>query len=805
MSKQKDLTGFSDNAAFQNIVSTAKIGEYTKRNTSSTVLRNMTRFAPVNEIGYSAVVFRGTRVVINDDKHDHIDAVYAMAYLSVSSDDKYVYICPKFVCTGPTYTSRDGEYRPRFVPFRQILEAKECYPDVWASAEDHLMKRVGSTHHEDELDENLCIPKLATGGTETDLKKGDLMLSAVVFPTPEHEQYADVISEWANDSRMAIHLFISAWLHDGFAINAGTPENHMNAAYKIMLYDIDDKLFFDKWCTRSDKWKLSTCMCYISYLQTDTKPPGATNVTMLGQKLIPLTIQEVVTVDVALGVWKELILGKLCSDLVLNGIAPGFPLYGGWFYLQGTDRRLYDNIAMYEKFEVGDEIIRVNDMLAEAKALVWRDGAAASADLDLLAKQINEAMRFSASYVSITDVSLSIITEYVGRTVRDLPTLVREKNRDPRMANWDIIHMFSRPGVFIKYIFDWLYNFNAMNKRLGALHGDVHLNNITVDKYIYMSKMKDGKEVYAVGPNPMAMYLLGGNAYLFEAYGRVGAVIDYSRSILADVTVIRRVDPDALNDIEYVQKRQRDLLFRLFHKVAPEIVDKNAERVKTLVLERFPLMHKIACAADPFMMADNIHLMLEAEFPASFRSLSTGRSLVRPWAPPVKTKLVAADQGALAPEIPKLLAKIRDMAREFLISHLLKAIAGDIGFANEVAFANEEIMLATFGDYMLKGSANADKWDGDTFKSDEYTVFDYFNVAGEMKFSSTHAPPQRPDEVQATITHEPSRELHQHAVEDYLNMIKQRPDVMAKVESMKARFAAVERLPVESTWRYEQR
>jgi hypothetical protein len=806
----KDLKSISNNKKYHELIDTIRSIDCSKKWSSSTDLNIIHRFLPIPEIGYSVICYRATKVLV--DPHMHVEAIYAFVYVDVQFDDKNIYIIPKYVCASPTYASRDGEYRQRFIPFSQILLAKNKYPDLWEEAENEVLAKMVETYLADDIYDKYTIP--IDGGSETSaIISGDLIFNADIYPSEENMELSDVLTKWANNSRMAIHLYIAAWLVDGLNIYNNLEENHINENYKVIIYDDDtDNEFFDKWTEKSElKIQLVKCSKILSFIQTIEE--CETNFLKVGQKIIPLTIQEVLTRDIALGVWKEVIIGNLCSNLVINGIAPGFAVSGPWFFLQGVDSGLYDNMAMHEKFNFSSDILSLNKMLKDARDLVWRDGNAGTADLDSLAKQINDTLRYSAAYVTITDVSIVSLSQWIGSTIRDWPRMLRTYRLNNLNVAWVTLHTFDNPHVFTKYIFDWIYSCHAMNSRAGILHGDLHLNNITVHKFIELNKMVDGVQEYKVGPDPMSMYVVppinaagkmldtfdpDNNIYCFDSYGYCGGLIDYSRAIVMDLETIRKMDKDALADEEYVKRRQKENLLRLFHKFLPDIVDKNELKMRALILEKFELMVKIGFALDPFNIADNVHLLLESEFPNNFKKLRTAKDLLRNFPAPASVELTPEEEGPLDPFIPKLLSGIRDFTREWIVSHLIRAINDDLKYPEEVPWIGELIINKFFGDYTIAGRK------GEDFKT--YNVYDCFNLCSELKYSSFNpAHFETPPEVlQTTIKSEKTKEMHRVEILKYLEKVKKMPETMAKLETLKSKFQEIPKLPIESLWRFER-
>jgi hypothetical protein len=807
---EKEINDFSNDKIYQNTIKTIKNLNDSKVTQSRLDLSLMHRFVPMPEIGYSVVCYRATKVMMNAKKpgdHVHIESIYAFVYLDIQADEKNIYVKPVYTCCGPTFTSRDGEYRSRFIPFDQIIRAKTTYPELWEEAEKWTLGRMVETYETDDLYDEYTIPII--GGNESSaIVNGDLMFHADIYPSEGYSEYTEYLKTWANNSRMAIHLFIAAWLADGLNIYNGVDENHINTNYRIIIYDEEDKEFFNEWTKAGKNSQLCKCRDIISFIQLKDIN---TNSLKLGQKIIPLTIQEVITRDIALGVWKEIMLNFLCSNLVINGIAPGFALYKGWFFLQKIDMGLFDNPAMHEMYNFSNEIADINGLLLKAKDLVWRNGNAASADLDFLAKQINNVMKYSYSYVTMTDIAIVNIGEWVGQTIRDIPRIYRNFRLNKNKVRWNVSHTFDTPYVFTKYIFDYIYSIHSANVHLRMLHGDLHLNNMTINRYLNIYKIVDGIEEFTVGKNPMSLYVVpnvdsagkmidfipADHMILFESFAHNGCIIDYSRAILGDLNIIRTVDPAALSDEEFVQKKQREEMMRLFHKIIPEVVDKHQEVVKQLIYTKFELMHKVLMIADYYMISDSIHLLLEAEFPHSMKKLRTSRDFTRAIPAPTEEDMTPEEEGVLAPEIPILLAKIRDYARELLITTLIRVINMDVLFAEELEWPGQLIIRRFFKEYTLAG------------RKDDYSdcsIYDYYNFCWPMKYSSADKAkfPQKPEDVDAEYPNPETKELHAEKIKKYKEFLKTEPMNEAKVAILKNRFKPIDELPTSSVYKFER-
>lgn len=770
--------------------------EWSKQYTTSEYLTAIYRFTPMYEIGYTVIAFKGTRIFKDDNSHKHITAIYAIVYLEVKTDGKTVYITPRYICPSPTYTSRDGEYRQRFIPFKQLLTAKTKFAELWDAAEEYIMDKIIKTYHEDT--DELKIPII--GGDDTgDVASGDLIIHAEVYPSADDAKYEKQINEWANDSRMAIHLLIAAWLCDGYNIFMNIEENHINYNYKMMIYDDDDAEFFKIWTAPDKKINLNHCRFMLNYLQI-----SATNVTSnikLGVKITPLTVQEVATRDVALGVWKEIILSKLCTNLTLNGIAPSFGLYYKWSYINNVDRNLFDNVAMHEKYENLDKVIELNDLLKKARELTNNKIETGTADLSELANKINETIVYSNSYSTFTDVALISISEWQGYTIRDIPALLRQYRAHGLRKRPAEMNLFNTAGIFVKYIFDLIFSLNILNTKFSCIHGDLHTNNITIQQFVDLSKIVNGETVYVCGPNPMAIYLINSlennspKIYAFDSFGFNGSIIDYSRAIIADLNILRTIDADVLKDTEFIQDRQRDLLLRLLHKTVPDIVNKHELKIKALLIDKFDMMHKIAAGIDYFYFSDNIYNLLIAEFPNAMKKHKTARDFHRAFPAPTVENLTIEEEGELIDEIPLMLANVRDKSHDFVITNLLRAINNDAIFPEDISWIGNQLIDELFDEYLIN--------DIDDLK--DKTIYDVYDSLAPIKYScvSPDCFPQKIDVIQKSIENEENIKWQKQHIDEYKDFLKDKNNVTNKLNSLLKKYEEIQQLPIETTWKYE--
>jgi uncharacterized protein YeeX (DUF496 family) len=196
-------------------------------------------------------------------------------------------------------------------------------------------------------------------------------------------------------------------------------------------------------------------------------------------------------------------------------------------------------------------------------------------------------------------------------------------------------------------------------------------------------------------------------------------------------------------------------------------------------------------ALDPFNICDNIYLLLSAEFPNAFKKLRDGREVRIPPA----HNLSAEDEGAIDPEIPKMLAQIRDFCREYIVSNLHRVINGDINYPEDIEFIGAQIIRKFFGRFTF-GARDLDL--------SKYIIYDVFNLNNELKYSAfkTADFEMKPEDLQTTIRSDRTREFHRKKIIDYVAMKKQIPEIKGRIETMRSHFKEPVKLPIESMWKY---
>lgn len=621
---------------------------------------------------------------------DSTSCIYGYLHSRCHGGPKTTKVTHEFVCTGPTFRSQDGEYRHRFIRYDQFVGLFSKYAEVLSHVEA------------------MVVDKISSGAMEF----------FVDFYYPQSCRIdTKYMNEFINNTRLAIKLYMIAWLRDFHYIHLKIPENHMNPAYQYIIYRPEDLSTYNMVMSvmKGDKKYEQMVDRIVEFYQNVDDPDKNIERLSCGQKIFPLTVIESIrTDDINYSVWREMYMTNLVSNLVLNLVTPSFPFLGSWFYIQNSHAGLFDNIAMFDKYKHSDIAGDVSRQLREIDKYNYygkeRQNGAINGKFLQLSRNINKAVIYADSDIRLTDLSVCVTSEYVGRTLFDIPNIIAQGQH---LHGLDLI--FTDASMFAKHMFEYVYAFYCMNTRLGIIHGDLHMNNVTIFR---LYTMVDSRGRLMV-KNPVIMYILaaekgasglnsstagtaGTTSYVFPHNGLFSMVIDLSRAVLGDV---RRLE----NEFGplYAEAYFRDQQNRLLHIINnnfPEIIASSQAAVTRLVMENFPLVFKILSCVDVFTVASNIKSMFSID--------STFKGAIK-----------------LAKGINERLEKLISRSSQLFNESISKAIRGEITSPDDIDWPNNIIAREVFADF-ARSEISSDENLTDVFRSDselKYDIGDYDN------------------------------------------------------------------------------
>lgn len=629
---------------------------------------------PMRRAGYSAAVF-SARVPIPEAPQQH-EAYYAYAYWP-HKDDRGSEM-PEYICLSSTFDSRDGEYRHRFIWYRQFLEGYEKLVSLMAPLERMLMEAIGD---------------------------GELELDLYFFASSENQSAA---ADYSNSSRLGIKALAAVLAIDALRAYDGTLQNHASREYAATMSVLYRRC---RGCFSS--WDVGTRKRLAVFSTGEINQP---NRAQCGQKLIPLTIREALQVnDINFAPWREIWISQRATDLIVNGIAPMFPIFNNWTYLAGVDRQLFENKAMHERYDRSAQAEAVSESLRQARSAIE---ASAGSDYRMgqLDAHVWKSLEYAQDFVLLTDLAMCTTGEYVGITVRSLPEIVLRSN------NVDSIYLrvYEHPALQARYLFDLCYGAHALHTRVGAVHADLHLNNMTIREIIPLSG-----ESLARAPNHSIAYISGprgeADTYVFPHDGLFACLIDFSRAIIGPAA---RPQMSAEFGEAFAAGFYRDQVsraLRVLHHYIPSFVLKHQEKIRGLLLAEPDAMFSVLTAVD--------FLAIGRNYGALLRELAAGAPQ-----PGYKRQLKVAPEGIA------LAARVEQIALEHLIAGLSDLI-GDEPRRREVADAGEAVLPGAFDEYRYSAWASADDSGSDAgprpYPLREATLVDVYNAAAPLEYSSS--------------------------------------------------------------------
>ncbi len=486
---------------------------------------------------------------IKDIQYNDKEVTYNMAYIEQKPkkpDILYMEVLEKIhnvklssginiyinnICPSGSMISKDGEYRSVILnwnSFRIILNKNENINAVFQYIVDYFV---------DALKERKYI-----------------LLTEYYFPTDKLKNKYQYETELLCSTNK-IQFFCIVWFNFYFTYSFGFVSNNVNEVFKNLMlkYQKEDmrlfKSLWDKFSEESIEKLRYICGNYIKGYSTEV---NICNKSKLGQKIIPLNLIEAQNFfNIEYSPWKEFFINNKVSDLVINNICGGFNLANRWFIIKNPDQRFFDNPSQADRIEKSNIALKIAELLSQAKLYTYynindKDVKIDNKLIDLVIHNANMSKEPITSWLSnefnvlynriqndidhvkeniiMSNVSLCLITEFLGKTLYDAIFFTKQSTYYKKLV--PTIFSPENHSHFKKYMFQLCYNLCCLNSKLMIIHGDLHLNNITLNSIFYK------KNVDVEIKDPKIMYILDDtHQYIFENNFYDLCIIDFSRSI----------------------------------------------------------------------------------------------------------------------------------------------------------------------------------------------------------------------------------------------------------------------------------
>ena len=492
----------------------------------------------------------------------------------------------KYMCFGGTYISQDGEYRRRFVLYDRIKLMLEKFTKQCAMIENAIIEK---------------------------MNKQRLIFHVETFYPDGDHAYSQQFDEDLNASRITIYLYMLCVLNDYYLIENMIVENHINAAYLYIVHDPEYKPTFNEILSEMSDIQYQYMSQYsesYSYkVQQKMEPDGLTKFRM-GQKVFPMTNQEEKEkFNIDFSVWREHYVGNMCNDLVVNGVSPNFSVSHVAFLIQNTNANMFDNPSAEVKYEHGDVSSEISHDLHAVDSKTYErsllsDPKHLSQKFAHLSTLINQSIDYADYNISMSDKTLCVISEYVGRTIRDMPSFIISKNTD--INQWKTFA--TNTNAYLGYMFEYAYGLYCMNSLLGCMQGDLHVNNATLHRLYNYDIVNNTR---------YKMYVLGdGLSYVFEHVGIFGCIIDYSRSIIGNYQRVSNDFGEPFANTFFSKQASR--IHALIKGTFPQLYTQYQKQLDDAIENNLESLFKVISIIDLYMLTRGMSIMYKQETGVKF-------------------------------------------------------------------------------------------------------------------------------------------------------------------------------------------
>jgi len=533
---------------------------------------------PMRQSGYTTAVLS-----ISVENRGRPNSAY-YAYLHWPNFPRRGGVDPEYISISSTFQSTDGEYRARFIWYPAFVRAYGTITSELGKLEEIILSTLG---------------------------RNFINIDASVFSgfAGMKERVIQTIS----DQNILIRILVAALLLDSKRIQDGTISTHTNTTYVDTIGAIWDLISKEIGLLLKDP-KILTA------LVTFRNGGDETSILRLqcGQKIIPLTIREVLqTGDINYAAWREQYISQQCSDLVINGVSPNFPLYNNHSYISGTDKRIFENRAMHKKYYYSD-IVQHRRQGPEQTVLADDTGEDSQNDGDApREKYVNSGIEYAESFLLISPTVLLSTGEYVDITLSSLPLIIRRSHGISPTS----MALFSNEDMFAALLFHLCYGAHVLHERAGIIHSDLHLNNMT---YFWFNPTwvleTDSSELYTQRiSDPVIAFIAGDrgeiDTYILPHIDGFGCLIDFSRSLIGPSHFQRLEKEFGKIYTHSFYKDQTERVIRTLKYYFPILFEDETNEIKVRVwLTRdFSQAFSILTAIDYYAISQNLRILLENE------------------------------------------------------------------------------------------------------------------------------------------------------------------------------------------------
>lgn len=626
---------------------------------------------------------------------------YAFIYGTLK-DNKVI---NKFIITSNTLVSKDGMYSHRFINFENLYHKSKVMDSII-----------------DFIKINLKFKEFKLLFEYFNLNNDTIKKS-----------YSDILS----DSNLLLKIYAITWLIELYNIHENNQEINMNTSYNSIIFTEKDKQYFND-LYKNHKQEIYDLVIFYKFYSHDTK-----NRLEIGQKIIPFNyIQLKEYNNIVHFQWKELLINKITNNLLYNMNSASFSIFIDWFFINNSNKNLYDNKEIYNKILYSDKIKSILQLLNKANTEFSEIYNKQKNDfIDSLIKKLKKIIKLSENKVLMSNISLCYLSEYSGKTIYDYFNKIKDKT----LVHRNIGDLYNNYELFQKYMFEIIYGLYCLNLK-GIIHGDLHLNNVTLNKK-NLNVDNNSYVIYNLNTNTdnNIINILNSDLddnindqeysiFIFKHIGTYPCIIDYSRSFVLLKLISDNIIEKEKNNIrsKFIKNEQKRIMSEL-KKIFPNFLKNNHHKLKFLFKNKnFNTLFIYFSAFDIFKFSSNLLIFIN--------------------------KYSIQNDFNVNPDITRLLDTISKKA----YSYLEKIIDEDAYLnADSLKFPNLEILLNCFSSFKIKSKKDIKN------KINDGLIIDIFSIDNISTYMNTS---EMINEINTNITDN----LHLHTTKKSLDVINEK-------------------------------
>ena len=475
--------------------------------------------------------------------------------------------------------------------------------------------------------------------------------------TPPRD-YTEEVRIQIRNERISVDLFIIAWFSHTFLTYLGLEYRQLDPTYTKNMTIASDNSFMvelvNTFTLPSLKLFYADCGSLNTVNRKIAKPS-------CGQKIIYMPHESLENVmNIEHKQWLEIYVAKKVTDLVLNNVCPGVSVTTNWFPVYNVDKWIFNNT----------EIVEVMQHSTSATTTPTYD-----------------------TVTSVSNTAVLIVSEYSGRTIYEIPSLIKSEDYIDSTGN-----IFEEYGRFSKYLFDVIYALLCINIKFGFIHGDLHLNNVTIQHAIKTHATTSSTDM----GRRATLYVVDGVTYGFinsSKYPKLlltATIIDFGRAIISRSAATAN---DVIGDHSVIEYNQHARILSYYETAFPDFYKCHLDALTSAMERDFDSVFQVFTAVDIYTHTTKLIQLIENK----------------------KYKLNTNDMAIT------LVAKIHKAAAEYLTTEM-STLIGLINKSSKLSLAsypNHSIITRCFDNYVINANS---------FGAID-TIFDIFIFDSELKYT----------------------------------------------------------------------